>query len=953
MLAEWFPVLAMVAAVIHAVVMIALAMYGLHSLWLVFRFLRHRHTQVIPLPCEQDEPVVLVQVPVFNEQAVVERVVAAVGALAWPRACLRIQLLDDSTDASVAVGAAAIARLRAVGIEATQVCRAQRTGYKAGALANGLMFDAGHPAGPAEFIAIFDADFVPQPDFLRHALATLLSDQKLAFVQARWEHLNPRASALTQAQAIGIDGHFAVEQSARAWSGLALNFNGSCGVWRCSAIVAAGGWRHDTLTEDLDLSYRVQLAGWRAACRLDLAVPGELPQSMEAWRSQQFRWAKGSLQTARLLLPAVWRSSWTRARKVAATLHLTHYLVHPLILLGLMLAPLSGIALRHAPPLVLWAGALLLACSLIPPLVLYVVGQRVLRRPWRTLLSLPTMTALGTGLAVLNTRATREVLSNTASTFVRTPKDGGGSGHYRVPSASGLSELAAAAWGLFGLILGWQTSSPWLTPILMLCISGFAYHGVRVWWRQLVDDCAPAAAATPVARSWWSLVPLGTLSLAALAALLLRPGSWRDEPAWFAGLALVMGGAYLAGVYVVRSRAISLTGVVWILLVGVVLNVLATGLWQSDDVNRYVVEGRQLVMGQNPYAIPPSAPAAIALVDPAIAAGVNHPQMTAIYPPMELAVHAGVAAISPTLAGFSVVMCLMTVGCLAALVALMRASGVAPGLILLAAWNPVLPIFASGEAHHDIVMATLVVIALLFAIRGRAVLALFSLAVAVLLKPFALVLMPVFLARTPRRWWWLVPALVLMAYLPFAAAGYGVVASLLAFGGGMQFHGALEPLVRLAAAAILPMPMVAAAVRIVLMLLLVIGAWWLWRRRAGAPLPTLAVRFLGVLLLCLPTLHPWYFIVVVVLMPFARTWALPLWTASAGVYWLHGMGMLKTGTWGETAWVTALAHLPAMVVMAYEAFGPFREPHEQHEPRATLTAGEHHDDRTNWQVSHG
>ena len=188
MLAEWIPVLALVAAVIHALVMTALAMYGLHSLWLVVRFLRYRKAQVIPLPCECDEPVVLVQIPVFNEQAVVDRVVAAVGALAWPRACLRIQLLDDSTDASLAVGAAAIARLRAVGIQATQVCRAQRTGYKAGALANGLLVDAEHPAGPAAFIAIFDADFVPQADFLRNALATLLSDQKLA--------LKPNANSL-------------------------------------------------------------------------------------------------------------------------------------------------------------------------------------------------------------------------------------------------------------------------------------------------------------------------------------------------------------------------------------------------------------------------------------------------------------------------------------------------------------------------------------------------------------------------------------------------------------------------------------------------------------------------------------------------------------------------------------------------------------------------------------
>ncbi len=923
MLADLLPLIALSATVLHGVVMVALASYGLHSLWLLGRFLRHRQRQVIPGPIQRDEPVVLVQVPVFNEAAVVARVVAAVGRLDWPRERLRIQLLDDSTDESIALGALAVANLVAQGLSAVHVRRGDRVGFKAGALALGMELDRQHSDGAAPFIAIFDADFVPPADFLRRALPTMLADDGLAFVQGRWEHLNPEHAMLTRAQAIGIDGHFAVEQGARAWSGLVLNFNGTCGVWRRAAIVMSGGWQHDTLTEDLDLSYRAHLAGWRGAYRFDLAVPGELPQTIESWRSQQFRWAKGSFQTACKLLPTIWRSPWSLQRKLGASLHLTHYAVHPLILLGLLLAPFTTVVVRQAPVAVLIVGAVLLLASMLPPLVLYVIGSRVLRRPWRWLATIPAMTALGTGLAISNTRAAIEAVRGISSAFVRTPKDGVGTGRYRGQPSFGLLEGAAAGWGLIGLVIGWQGGSPWLAPILLLCVVGFLHHGVRLFISRASEAVGDAGSTT----RWWPLVPLGLIGTLTVSGMAAQPGSWRDDPWWFATLALLLGASYLLALRVVRARPQPRAALGWILVVGVVMQVIGTGLWHSDDVNRYLVEGRQLLVGQNPYAIAPADPAARALVSPAIAAGVNHPTMTAIYPPLALWTHAAIAGIAPTPAAITVAACTTTIVVLLLVLALLVRHGLPPALILATAWNPVLPLFASGEAHHDIVMAMLVLVALLLAAHGRATAAIIAGTAAVLIKPFALPLLPLLL--TGRwRWWWLIPVIVVLAYLPFLDAGRGVVTSLFAFGGSMQFHGALEPLVRVVVASAVPPTLVSAVVRVVLGLLLILGWWWLWRRRAGAPLPTLAVRAFGVLLLCLPTLHPWYFIVVVALLPFARTWALPVWTALAGVYWLHGVGMLPTGTWSETPLVTALAHLPAVGLMAWEAFGPRREPAE-------------------------
>ena len=505
---ELLSYLSLIAAAIYAAAVVALAIYALHSLWLLGRFLRCRtaaaeleRTELeTPLPAEL--PHVLVQLPVFNERDVVDRLVDAVGRLTWPADRLHLQLLDDSTDDSVKIGAAACARLRTQGLDCVQVCRTNRTGFKAGALEFGLS------QNDAPFIAIFDADFVPDQDFLEKAIRPLLADPGLALVQGRWAHLNRTENALTRAQALGIDGHFAVEQGARAWSGLAMNFNGTCGLWRRQAIIDGGGWEHDTLTEDMDLSYRVQLNGWRCTYRLGLAVPGEIPASVNAWRSQQFRWAKGSLQTAMKLLPRIWSSTWGLTEKLAATLHMTHYLVHPLILLSLLVAPLALVAAAGVPRWILMLGLGCFVIGAATPPITYLTAQLVLhgRGGWRRMAMLPALAAFGTGIAVSNTRAAYQALTGRQSAFVRTPKAGGktgGTASYRARGASGVPELLCAGWAALALIVGFEFHPWWVSPLLAVYCSGFLWMGV-----QTMREAQAARDPNERSRRAWSWLPL-------------------------------------------------------------------------------------------------------------------------------------------------------------------------------------------------------------------------------------------------------------------------------------------------------------------------------------------------------------------------------------------------------------------------------------------------------------
>src|SRR5262249_28550631 len=303
-------------------VLIVLAVYGWHRYYLVYLYMRNRDKEPKPQPPLDPPPAVTIQLPLYTEMYVTDRLIDAVGRIEYPRELLEIQVLDDSIDETESIAELAVRRFDAQGIDIKYYHRTDRTGYKAGALEAGLATARG------EFIAIFDADFIPTPNFLRD-LMPHFADPAVGMVQARWGHINQDYSLLTKIQSILLDGHFVLEHGGRHRSGRFFNFNGTAGVWRRAAIDDAGGWQHDTLTEDLDLSYRAQLRGWRFLFLSDVIAPAEVPVEMNAFKSQQFRWAKGSIQTCRKLLPRILRADVPLGVKAEAFFHLTANFNYP------------------------------------------------------------------------------------------------------------------------------------------------------------------------------------------------------------------------------------------------------------------------------------------------------------------------------------------------------------------------------------------------------------------------------------------------------------------------------------------------------------------------------------------------------------------------------------------------------------------------------------------------
>ncbi len=424
-------------------------------------------------------PAVTIQLPVFNELNVAERLIEAAAALRYPTGKREIQVLDDSTDETRQIVARKVAQLRRRGIDIRHLTRAEREGFKAGALREGLA------AAKGDLLAVFDADFVPPPDFLLQAVPFLVSDDKAGFVQARWGHLNRNQNLVTRLQSIGINGHFMIEQSARNCHDLFMNFNGTAGIFRKQAVLEAGDWQADTLTEDLDLSYRIQLAGWRCRYLADLEVPGEIPGDINALKSQQFRWAKGSMQTARKLLPRVLASDASWWAKLQACLHLTHYLVHPLMLMLAILAlPVLLGGIPHLPTIAVtvFTGLLVLSCT--GPSRMYVVAENVLHRTrLKTFLLLPALICLGCGLAVNNSKAVLEALLGRKSRFIRTPKAGfAPRKNYAAPrNRLFIFELMIGLWSLVGMALYFAADQYIVGHFLLLYALGFLSVGFLSW----------------------------------------------------------------------------------------------------------------------------------------------------------------------------------------------------------------------------------------------------------------------------------------------------------------------------------------------------------------------------------------------------------------------------------------------------------------------------------------
>lgn len=484
-------------------VLLGLSAYGIHRYCIIYLFLKNRKKQMRPAGQFAQLPRVTVQLPVFNEYYVIRRLIDAVAKLDYPKDRLQIQILDDSTDETCQIARDATERLKTGGFDIEYIHRTNREGFKAGALEGGM------DSATGEYIYILDADFVPGPDSLLNCIHHF-TDPKVGMVQMRWGHLNRNYSLLTKVQAVFLDGHLLLEQTARSRAGRFFNFNGTAGIWRKSCITDAGGWHHDTLTEDLDLSYRAQLKGWQFVYLPDVVVPAELPVDMNGFKSQQHRWTKGSIQTCKKLLPAVWQAPLPLLVKLEATAHLTAnfgYLL--LVMLCVLILPHSFAGQQGALYSLLVDLPIFLATS-VSIGAFYLVAQMHLNpRGWlKEFWLFPLTLALATGMSVNNARGVIEAMLNQHSDFTRTPK-------YGIEKAvrparrvryMPLKSFLPAIELLFALYFGycvWKSAlaGQWLSiPFLLIFLGGFCYvssKSIAFWLQHLGSLLAPRQTAEP------------------------------------------------------------------------------------------------------------------------------------------------------------------------------------------------------------------------------------------------------------------------------------------------------------------------------------------------------------------------------------------------------------------------------------------------------------------------
>jgi cellulose synthase/poly-beta-1,6-N-acetylglucosamine synthase-like glycosyltransferase len=465
--------------ILYFLALLTLLLFGVQGFVMVYYHFKSRTKEEPPDLTLQEFPPVTVQLPIYNEVYVVERLIKAACGIKYPKEKLEIQVLDDSTDETTSVVMRTVAEMVARGHDIKHIQRGTREGYKAGALREGLKTARG------EFIAIFDADFVPREDFLMRTMPYFFQDEKIGMVQTRWEHLNTEYSLLTRAQAMALDGHFVIEQVVRNRSGFFINFNGTGGIWRKACIVDAGNWHDDTLTEDLDLSYRAQLRGWRFKFLRDVTSPAELPSEINALKSQQFRWTKGAIETAKKILPLVWKSKLPLRIKLQSTFHLTNNLVFPFILLaGILNVPLVYVK-NHGGYETYFALMSIFVVAFIGSLLFYTFSQKEIYPDWRRRLFLfPLFMAGSMGFAVNNTKAVIEGLISKKREFVRTPKyaiekkgDAWTNKKYvpRQLSFTSFIELILALYCLFGVLSSLYFAEIAAVPFQLLFCLGFGF----------------------------------------------------------------------------------------------------------------------------------------------------------------------------------------------------------------------------------------------------------------------------------------------------------------------------------------------------------------------------------------------------------------------------------------------------------------------------------------------
>ncbi len=455
--------------------LVCLSIYGLQALMMSFLFLKNRkHNPPVP-PQPTEWPSVTVQLPIYNEKYVISRLIDSVCNLDYPKKKLSIQVLDDSTDETTCLAASKVKYYRRHGINISLLHRDERNGYKAGAL------EAALPKAPGDLIAVLDADFLPDKDFLRKLVPYLADEPLLGMVQARWGHLNADYNLLTRGQALFIDGHFVIEQTARSRSGLLFNFNGSGGIWRKETIIDSGGWQADTLAEDLDLSYRAQLKGWRIAYLPNVVIPSEIPPQIAAFKKQQYRWARGAIQVLRKHLTVLIENKrLSLTQRLMGALHLSGYLAHPLMLVFLISSLPVVLAGGHGIPSLPW-----LSLAGMGGPVLFGLSQASVYHDWlRRIVNLPILLCLGMGIAFSNTRAVVAGFSRNPGVFERTPKfhletrqDGWQKNRYRLKlDYDIIAEFLLGAYSLVTLYFATIYFHPLIPAMVMFTLS-FLYTG--------------------------------------------------------------------------------------------------------------------------------------------------------------------------------------------------------------------------------------------------------------------------------------------------------------------------------------------------------------------------------------------------------------------------------------------------------------------------------------------
>lgn len=464
----------------YILAMALLALFGIHRYSLLFLYARHREIRPDAEPLRTGLPRVTVQLPIYNERYVVDRLLDSVVALRYPRELLEVQVLDDSTDDTREMAARKVEELRSAGHDVVHIHRSDRTGFKAGALEAGLRLAKG------ELIAVFDADFTPEPRFLERVVPHF-RDRSVGMVQTRWAHLNRNYSLLTKIQSILLDGHFVVEHVARSRTGRFFNFNGTAGIWRKSCIESAGGWQHDTLTEDLDLSYRAQLKRWRFVYLDGVTSPAELPVGMNAFKSQQHRWAKGSIQTARKLLPEIWRSDQPLKVKLEATVHLCSNIAYAVMIVPVFLMfPVLVLQAEHEIYRAVFFYSLVFFASTLSVVFFYLAAeQRATGSAMRQMKYLPGLMSLGIGMTLNNAGAVLEALLRRTSPFLRTPKynvvgtTGGWKRKLYRPrwSSTTILEIVLSLYFLVSVCYALRAGLYLALPILLLFLCGFLYVG--------------------------------------------------------------------------------------------------------------------------------------------------------------------------------------------------------------------------------------------------------------------------------------------------------------------------------------------------------------------------------------------------------------------------------------------------------------------------------------------